>query len=262
MKRMKLLSDIHLELLIDGKGLNEKGFSELGALFSNDEDVDILIIAGDLCTSRLLHWFVEPLRPYFEQYQSVIYVAGNHEYWGSTLSKTHNLIYEFTEHFDNVFYLENDYYDAGDFYIFGMTYWYHGLSPLDEYDMKRFLKDFQRIRQDNYSKTFPHMFEAISLQSQKEFYKFVEESDKKVVLVTHHPTSTKFYGPDEKFEAGYGSPLKLPMTIDLDKIPLCLHGHTHKRMQYINEYGIPTMINAVGYHGYERINKIPMTMEI
>lgn len=72
--RLQILSDTHLEFHKDGGR----------AFFSGlvPRDVDCLVLAGDICLSRSI---VAVMHEFCSRYPRVVYVPGNHEYYGSTL---------------------------------------------------------------------------------------------------------------------------------------------------------------------------------
>lgn len=226
----------------------------LSALLENKENADVLVIAGDLCKARHLRYFIDNLP--LDQYRDVVYVPGNHEYWGDTIESANNRIREFATHYPNMHVLIDSYCMIGDIAVYGMTYWYNGLSPLDIWQMKQQLNDYKKIKQSNYGKTSPEFFQLLSLESEKKFVDWAAEHDN-ILLVTHHPTSRRFRLPHEKDYPGYGSIMNFPRDFDTSRILAQCHGHTHTRRQYLSEYDIPTHVNAVGYIGIERVNTHP-----
>ena len=249
--RIKLISDLHLELCVDSKGIDQTKFEVFSSVLENTENADILVIAGDMCKANLLKWYTTNLP--FDQYQRVIYVPGNHEYWDTTIDKANLKLDEFATAYDNLILLRDDYCKLNDVYVYGMTYWYNGLTPLDVWQMKQTLNDYNKIRQTNYSKTTPEFFQLLSLQSEKKFFEWASDKEK-ILLVTHHPTSRKFRQPNEPDFPGYGSIMNFPRDFDTSKIICQVHGHTHQRATYMSEYDILTRVNAVGYIGFERVN--------
>lgn len=252
--RIKLISDLHLELCFSQSTLDQTKLKVFLSVLENTENADILVIAGDLCKATLLDWYSSNLP--FDQYQKVIYVPGNHEYWGTTFDKANIKLDEFADAYNNLILLRDDYCILGDIHVYGMTYWYNGLSPLDVWQMKQTLNDYNKIRQTNYSKTTPEFFQLISLQSEYKFFKWAEDKDK-IFLITHHPTSRRFRSPTEPDYPGYGSIMNFPNEFDTRKIICQVHGHTHRQSVYLSEYDIPTRVNAVGYIGFENLNTKP-----
>lgn len=250
---IKLMSDLHLELCLSSEGINGEKFEVLSTLLENQENADVLVIAGDLCKAGLLRNFVNNLP--FDQYETVVYVPGNHEYWRNTIASANRRMREFASHYPNMRLLIDESCTIGNIAVYGMTYWYNGLSPVDM-TMMSSINDYHQIRRANYKRTTPDYFQDISLKSERQFLDWAATWDN-ILLVTHHPTSRRFRLPHEKDYPGYGSIMNFPRDFDTSRIIAQCHGHTHIRRQYLSEYDIPTHVNAVGYIGFERVNTHP-----
>ena len=83
--KLKLVSDLHLEVIFHMKEASRPSNEELMLPLQNNEDADILLIAGDLCKVKVIDHFVWDLKEYFKQYDRVFIVPGNHEAWGSSI---------------------------------------------------------------------------------------------------------------------------------------------------------------------------------
>lgn len=131
--KIQIVSDIHL-------GLAPCILPNVGA--------DLLILAGDI------HRPVEALRWARELPIPIIYVPGNHEYYGSSLPATHRLLREVVQD-SNVTLLDCAEKRIGDVRVLGATLWtdllLFGDGPEREKAMdeaKRFSRDFSRITVD------------------------------------------------------------------------------------------------------------------
>src|ERR1700752_2288598 len=101
--RVHILSDLHLEF---------------APFQPNNVDADVVVLAGDVHTGRNgIEWALKafPDRP-------VIYVLGNHEFYGQKLQK---LIKELQELADgtNIRLLENEQCSIGEVVFLGATLW-------------------------------------------------------------------------------------------------------------------------------------------
>src|SRR5690349_18706765 len=78
MPTFRVVSDIHLEMLMHGW----QHYPHIAAIVANEPRADALILAGDIATagSPQLYSFLTACRKAYED--NVIYVPGNHEYWG------------------------------------------------------------------------------------------------------------------------------------------------------------------------------------
>lgn len=257
--RIKLVSDLHLELCIETTRFNDAKFEVLFDILRNKERADTLIIAGDLCEAGKLKHFVHRLP--FDEYAAVLYVPGNHEYYRTNIDKGNSLLSQFAAQHLNVSLLADNNVRIGKLNIYGMTYWYNGLSPIDEVTMLQSLNDYRQIRNSDYRKSTPAYFQLLSYQSEKRFFEWAKYRDN-ILLVTHHPSSRMFRQPGEPDYPGYGSVMNFPPDFDTSKIIAQCHGHTHTAIQYDSEFDIPTYCNAVGYLGYEQINTNPCIIEV
>ena len=131
--KIQIVSDIHL-------GLAPCALPNVGA--------DLLILAGDI------HRPVEALRWARELPIPIIYVPGNHEYYGSSLPATDRLLRELVQD-SNVTLLDCAEKRIGDLRVLGATLWtdflLYGEGPEREKAMdeaKRFSRDFSRITVD------------------------------------------------------------------------------------------------------------------
>lgn len=116
------------------------------------EDVDIIILAGDiLCTEdqvqRLL--FIEWCKKHDNK--KIIWVAGNHEHYGSNLKDSLFKCREIASMTNNVTFLENESCISGDLAIHGCTLWTDFSSKGEAWkvigmlEAERGISDFRRI---------------------------------------------------------------------------------------------------------------------
>jgi predicted phosphohydrolase len=131
--KIQIVSDIHLGLV---------------PCALPNVDADLLILAGDI------HRPVEALRWARELPIPIIYVPGNHEYYGSSLPATDRLLRELVQD-SNVTLLDCAEKRIGDLRVLGATLWtdflLYGEGPEREKAMdeaKRFSRDFSRITVD------------------------------------------------------------------------------------------------------------------
>src|SRR6266404_799685 len=128
--RLHILSDLHLEF---------------EPFIPPAVEADAVILAGDVGTGRNgFKWALKtfPDRP-------VIYVLGNHEFYGQKLQK---LIMELREMAagTNVHFLENDSFTIGDVVFLGATLWtdfaLNGDPVMSEVVAQTGMNDYRRIR--------------------------------------------------------------------------------------------------------------------
>lgn len=243
--KIHLISDLHLE------------HYEPDDTFIYDldpEDCETLVIAGDLCP----RWY-ESVKGFFQmacdKYEHVIYVLGNHEYYGSTYEETREKFKELDEWISNLYCLENQTLALGEKVIAGTTLWFRDtpLNPLYEREMC----DFQQI---------PDFRSWVYVKNQ-EALTFLENANgvdwSADLVVTHHLPSYKSVSPRYAEE-----PTNLYFLCDVEGIMLDMepkvwaHGHTHIPCDYplgntrvvCNPRGYPWEGSSKGY--------CPQTVEI
>jgi Calcineurin-like phosphoesterase len=128
--RLHILSDLHLEF---------EPFTPPAV------EADAVILAGDVSTGRNgLKWALKtfPDRP-------VIYVLGNHEFYGQKLQKLSKELQELADR-TNVHLLENGSYTIGDVVFLGATLWtdfaLNGNPVVSEVVAQTSMNDYRRIR--------------------------------------------------------------------------------------------------------------------
>lgn len=128
--RVHILSDLHVEF---------------APFQPNNVDADVIVLAGDVHTGKNgIKWILKTFSD-----RPVIYVLGNHEFYGQKIPKLIDEIKE-VAHGTNVHVLENDSAEIGDVMFFGATLWtdfrLNGDSVLAEMTAQTGMTDFRRIR--------------------------------------------------------------------------------------------------------------------
>ena len=210
--RLHILSDLHLEF---------EPFTPPAV------EAEAVILAGDVSTGRNgLKWALKtfPHRP-------VIYVIGNHEFYGQKLQK---LIKELQELADgtNVHLLENGSCRIGDVVFLGATLWtdfaLNGNPVVSEVVAQTSMNDYRRIRTlPRYSRLKPSDTRRLHMESRRwlEDQAFAHRG-RKVVVVTHHAPSIESIPP-----AFAGDPCNPAFASDMSRFiveseaRLWVHGH-------------------------------------
>ena len=237
--RLHLLSDLHLEFAP----------FEMPAVES-----DVIVLAGDVHTGRNgLKWIREaiPEKP-------VIYVLGNHEFYGETLPKLTDELRAEAEG-TNVHVLENSRVEIGGVTFLGATLWtdfaLNGDPVIGGLVAEQGMTDFRRIRTSpGYRKLRAscvrrlHADSVLWLRQETAAYR-----GRKAVVVTHCAPSA------HSIHARYsGEPLNVAFASHLDDLVaesgavLWVHGHSHNATNYVigqtrviaNPRGYPDEINT------------------
>ena len=218
--RIHILSDLHLEF----------------APFQPDKvNADVVVLAGDVHTgTNGIKWVLEAFRD-----KPVIYVLGNHEFYGQKLQR---LIADIKQivHGTNVYVLDNDRVEINDVVFLGATLWTDfrlmGDPMVSGAVAQSGMNDFRRIRLlPNYRRFLPKDARAFHSQSLEWLTQQTENApDRKVVVVTHHAPSARSI--PTRFER---DPLNAAFASNLDRFTaecgaaLWIHGHIHHRSDYV-----------------------------
>ena len=225
--RLQLLSDLHLEFHADN------GESFIRSLDSSD--VDALVVAGDLATRPLL---APALTRLCDRYPRVIYVVGNHEYYGSHPDQVHSELARLDALLPNLDWLHHGTVLVDGVLFAGTPLWF-GRSP-DSDRGRGYLNDFALIEAFE-PWVYDENAEALSL--------LARVAARASVVVTHHLPSQRSVAPRYA-----GSPLNAFFVcpceelIEQQRPPLWLHGHTHIGCDY--RLGATRVVcNPLGYPG-------------
>jgi predicted phosphodiesterase len=215
--RLQILSDLHLEF---------------GDYEPEQPQVDAVILAGDIHVRRNgVAWIKRQLSDC-----TVIYIAGNHEFYGSTVPGLFRDLRAATEG-SHICLLENEAIEIGEVTFLGCTLWSDfQLWPDTRAAMLaagKGLSDFNVIR----GKADWFRPED-SVELHQESVSWLKEAlgecnPQKTVIVTHHAPSAKSIPPQHA-----GSILNAAFASALDEfvkasgVPLWIHGHTHHCVDY------------------------------
>ena len=265
--KIALASDLHLE------------FETI--TLPNTEGAKVLILSGDICVAHSLHDHpankpvpADAMKPgrnqgaavkyreFFHhvsmEYDHVIYVTGNHEFYHGRYPDAYTWLDEEMKAYPNIHFLDMDSVEIEDVTFVGGTLWtdMNKGDPTTMHMIEGMMNDFRIIRnsQRNYARFSP-LDTVIHHKATLAYIKKVVETDprKKYVVVGHHaPTplsihekyKTQFY-----MNGGYHSDLS-EFILDHPQIALWTHGHMHDPVDYMmGETRI--VCNPRGYKGHD-----------
>jgi predicted phosphodiesterase len=241
--RIHVLSDLHLE------------FRDFAL---PTVDADVRVLAGDIHTKER----GVPFAIRHSGDMPTLYVAGNHEFYGTAIPKLYDKLKAMTIG-SAVTVLENDQRIIGDVRFLGCTLWTDfGLLGADTrsiamLEAKMTMTDYKKIRMNpSYRKLTPaatYDFHRRSLNWLES--RLAEPFFGKTVVITHHaPSALSIADNSELIAASYGSSLE--DLIRANPIHLWIHGHTHNCVDYtIGETRIVS--NQRGYPGEQTGNFDP-----
>lgn len=233
--RIQYFSDIHLEF----------GDCEFPVT-----DADIVIAAGDIgVDTEAVSWLAQAPCP-------VIYVAGNHEYYGGDLETTRERLEQACAS-AQVDFLENIRADLDDVRFLGTTLW-TGYNGADENIMRsseQTMNDYYYIKDDGYALTADMLLERHHASLEWLESELATPFNGRTVVVTHHAPSLKSWYTNE---VESGDPRRYAYCNQLDdlikkySIDLWFHGHIHRVSDY-KIGGTRILANPRGYHGHQEI---------
>lgn len=242
--RVQLVSDLHLEF---GR---EANVLSTGA--------DVLVLAGDVCVAKNIGKQMGFFDDVCSRFESVVYVAGNHEHYRGTLSKTVGLLRKALARYDNLHVLDNEYVDLRGVRFVGSTLWsaVDVSCPVKADKMKLIMNDFHAIKycddKGNYRKFSPydvyreHKVSRLFLEGA---LAAARDDRRDCVVVTHHAPSLRSihakYADETDMNTLYATDLEYLMT---DNVKLWCHGHTHTAFDYTIG-GTRVVCNPRGYPG-------------
>jgi Icc-related predicted phosphoesterase len=223
--RVLIASDLHCEFHGDGGG----------ALVDSLAEADVLICPGDLAVAALLG---DALGKLLERYAHVVFVAGNHEFYRSSLVAVRQALRRVAECVERFHYLEQSECTIEGRRFVGATLWFPRKFGIEL--LQPLASDFRLI-----SDAVPGIYE----EHQRAVDYLDATVDRDTIVVTHHLPHSRSLPP-----ALLGSPLKRFLMSDLaalieDKQPeLWVHGHAHTSSDY--QLGrTRTVCNPFGYVG-------------
>ena len=217
--KLHVLSDIHVE------------FEEFNAPAT---DADVVVLAGDIHVGRNgLDWALKqfPDKP-------VLYVLGNHEYYGKAIPRYTEKLREFasgTRHpHSGTGGTYDRWSDLSGMHGCGLTLSYSATHALRAYEATQKMTDYKKIRvSPKYSRLRSIDTCAIHHRSRRWLETQIQENTDDVVVITHHAPSVKSL-PDSKhndlMSAAYVS--NLDDFVSQSGAKFWIHGHLHAPSDY------------------------------
>jgi predicted phosphohydrolase len=223
--KFRLVSDIHQEFFLHSKKADFWVPEPL-----EDDKNTVLIIAGDFGLVKHQSTVTFLLEDLCEQFHSVVYVFGNHEYWKGSLLRAVPKLKESTDHLKNLFILENDTVVFGDTVVIGATLWSsisrHAAEYMNDYRATRYSIDNPR-RMSMMDTLTKHSESVRYIADAIQAYKGLNK-----VVVTHFAPSYRsvdlcFAG--STINSGYATDLEHMV----DQVSVWCHGHMHNSSDYM-----------------------------
>lgn len=244
--KIKVLSDLHLEHFCA---------AQIFPVGSGD----VLILAGDILSAKNLKKNGY-LRAVYERflndcawnYRHVLYVMGNHEFYGYNYEGTLKTIKEHLP--SNVHLLNNDTFTIQGWNFVGFTFWtdFRNENALEMMEAEQVMNDYKMIRiGSNYRKLNTNDTLAFHKESKEYLLNQLQTLNENVFVISHHAPSYQSVAPHFKTQANGAYVSNLDNLILYNpQIKYWVHGHTHTPFDYqIGECRV--ICNPGGYPGQD-----------
>ena len=230
--RIQIISDVHLE------------FAKYDLI---DTSADVIIAAGDIGLGlEGAEWLKSLNKP-------VVYVAGNHEFWGTDIFELIAWL-ETTCEDTNVHYLEKRRAMINGVRFLGGTFWtdYQNKDVRTMASAWMTMNDFKRINNEDKFLTPADLIEIHEDSLEWLLQVLDEPFDGKTVVVTHHAPSVRSWKeyPYDPLRFAYCTDLEVIM--EKHNIALWVHGHIHYPSDYLC-HKTRVVCNPRGYHGIQSV---------
>jgi len=239
---VRLASDLHLEF---GRDNYEK------MIPSTSSDIDtVLVVPGDIHVgSKACDDFLPRMG---DRFCHVIYVLGNHEFYGYDLAEVADLVREKLDSFSNISLLDDSSVVLHGVRFIGSTLWtdVNNRNPIDIQLVRRAMSDYYYIKNNGSGLKVED-----TIDRHEKSVRFIESSledkfDGPNVIATHHGPSYKSAHP--RYLGNSSEPLNVAFYSNLEylmnfyNIDYWFHGHTHSTVEYeVN--GCKVRMNPRGY---------------
>lgn len=245
MPNFRIISDLHLE-----------GNPTYHLPIIKEEKNSILLLAGDICDlSRKLTKYNAFFEDICDRFEKVIWLMGNHEYYGSSIMIA---IQKYRKHFEylkNLHITSKDVFEYDNCVIIAATLWtdLQKNDPLVKLIVREKMNDYHYIRTGSIGEPYLkklHPNDTLSIHTQHLNFiieNLIKYSDKRKVVLTHHAPC--HLSIDDKFK---GSDINGAYYTDLSDIifkyspDIWIHGHMHDSFEY-NVYNTRIICNPKGY---------------
>ena len=248
--KIRLLSDLHTEFRLPYKTHTLSEYC----------GEDVLVLAGDIAsgadnTADVIKHFLD------QGFPKVVYVPGNHEYYGSSIKHFDDKLLDFCERTRNAHFLRPGQVEIDGVLFTGGTLWTNFMdNPISQSVCGRMINDFRQIKnfktRDAYDIYYKHL-EHIK-------HSYENRGNKKVVVVTHFLPARECVAPrwrsgdllNDYFANDLGS-----MIAEMQNTTW-LFGHTHDAMDFMlgttrlvcNPHGYYNAMNdGVGFEPFKTI---------
>lgn len=233
--KIQIVSDLHLEFGVDYELYEQMCETE----------ADVLVLAGDIASGTSILRTLKEIQNQTGKF--IIFVPGNHEYYGNTRKYLDSQLKLFNRTAKNIYILVEDQFRIDDVVFLGSTGWWDGSGGHIGLTVRNSLNDFRLIGDimddgddgRSWGRASKSFFET-NLQR-------YQNRDVKVVCVSHHLPHARSIMPRYA-----SSPLNACFVNRWEELiydyqpDLWIHGHTHGSFKY-NVKDTIVVCNPQGY---------------
>ena len=204
-------------------------------------NTDVLVLAGDITCRKDIF---EILKEFSNNFNSVVYVTGNHEHYGTHIDKIREIRNDVLDSFSNVHWLDDSSCKISGQRFIGCTLWFP-YDPMNQLYEKN-MNDFYSI----------HEFRSWVYKENEASVKYLNENTtENDIVVTHHLPSYKCVHEKYKYsELNRFFVCDIESTIEERSPKYYLFGHTHECLDFqINKTRV--ISNPLGYPGENKSDK-------
>ncbi len=228
-KNLQILSDLHFEFYTNKLEI-DKFIKKL-----INVDTDIIIIAGDLCLGKDVIYYLNNIRS--QTKKEIIFVPGNHEYYGSQKCYIDNMLKTSTNLHPDVHILIENYIEIHDIIFIGSTGWWDKYPTNYQLESINDFKMIYDIKENNWGVDW-------GIKSLNFFNYTLDKfknSKQKIVCISHNGVVNKVHKDFENNPLNSLFINNWEWVIEKYPIDLWIYGHSHKSMNFhiqpIIEYG-------------------------
>lgn len=240
MMRIQIASDLHFDHTMDF------GSAMLSAFEETAKEVDVLVLAGDVIP-LVRHPHTDRIfKRLTSAYPQVVFVPGNHDYYGTSPEATHEKISKLESLYSNLHVLNRGNVVINNQRFFGASLWF----PQEENSrLRRNLNDFSQI-----SRFTPWVYE----QHKRDLDFIRNHARADDIVITHHLPHSRSIDPRFKYSDlnCFFHAADCDAVLKAVRPGLWIHGHTHSTCDYqIDKTRV--IANPCGYPGERGSNFNP-----
>lgn len=227
--RALVLSDLHFEFHADS------GRDLMKSIAAHSAGIDVCILAGDIVgfggLTYIFEWFAR-------LFPDVVYVQGNHEFYGCSRHKVNKRVKQLCDKFPNLHWLDNKAVKIHGQKIVGAPLWFMEDPLASSWDFSDFIHipDFRSWVYEQNKKAC--RFLASTIRSED-------------VVITHHLPTFKSVAPQYRDACNAFFVCDIESMMRAASPRLWIHGHTHASLDYqleetrvvCNPFGYPHELN-------------------